>query len=81
MSQAKFLDDLAAKFSALLAASPAKDLEKNVRVLLSSTFTRLDLVTREEFDIQRELLTRTRERLALLEARVADLESKLGAKP
>jgi BMFP domain-containing protein YqiC len=81
MSDAKFLDDLAAKFSALLAASPAKDIEKNVRVLLAATFARLDLVTREEFDIQRELLTRTRERLALLETRVADLESKLGAKP
>jgi BMFP domain-containing protein YqiC len=81
MSDAKFLDDLAAKFSALLAASPARDIEKNVRALLGATFSRLDLVTREEFDIQRELLTRTRERLALLETRIAELESKLGAKP
>lgn len=81
MSDAKFLDDLAAKFSALLAASPARDIEKNVRALLAATFSRLDLVTREEFDIQRELLTRTRERLALLETRIAELESKVGAKP
>jgi BMFP domain-containing protein YqiC len=81
MSDAKFLDDLAAKFSALLAASPAKDIEKNVRALLAGTFSRLDLVTREDFDIQRELLARTRERLALLETRIAELESKVGAKP
>lgn len=81
MSDAKFLDEIAAKFSALLAASPAKDLEKNVRALLAATFTRLDLVTREEFDVQRELLARTRERLALLETRIVELESKIGAKP
>ncbi|MGE5466928.1 MAG: accessory factor UbiK family protein [Ignavibacteria bacterium] len=81
MSDPKFLDDIVAKFSALLAASPAKDLEKNLRMLLSATFSRLDLVTREEFDVQRELLARTRERLALLETRIAELESKLGAKP
>lgn len=81
MSDPKFLDDIVAKFSALLAASPAKDLEKNLRMLLSATFSRLDLVTREEFDVQRELLGRTRERLALLETRIAELESKLGAKP
>lgn len=81
MPDSKLLDELAAKLSALLATSPAKDLERNVRVLLSSAFTRLDLVTREEFDIQRELLGRTRERLALLETRIAELEAKLGAKP
>lgn len=81
MSDAKFLDELAAKFSALLATSPAKDIEKNVRALMAATFSRLDLVTREEFDIQRELLTRTRERLALLETRIAELEAKIGAKP
>jgi BMFP domain-containing protein YqiC len=81
MPDAKFFDELAARFSALLAASPAKDLEKNVRALLTATFARLDLVTREEFDIQRELLGRTRERLALLETRIAELEAKTGAKP
>jgi BMFP domain-containing protein YqiC len=81
MSDTRFLDEIAAKFSALLAASPAKDIEKNARAMLAATFSHLDLVTREEFDIQRELLTRTRERLALLETRIAELESKIGAKP
>lgn len=77
----RLLNDLAAKFSALLAASPARDVEKNARALLGGAFARLDLVTREEFDIQRELLARARERLTQLEARVAELEAKAGAKP
>ena len=78
MPDAKFLEDIAAKFSALIAASPAKDVEKNARALLTSAFARLDLVTREEFDIQRELLDRTRDKLAQLEARVAELEARAG---
>ncbi len=81
MPDPRFLDDLAAKFSALLAASPAKDVEKNVRALLTGAFARLDLVTREEFDVQREILARARERLAQLETRIAELEAKAGRKP
>ena len=79
MPDPKFLEEIAAKFSALIAASPAKDVEKNARALLSGAFARLDLVTREEFDIQRELLDRSREKLAQLESRVAELEAR--AKP
>lgn len=56
----------------------AKDLKKNLRVGLSSTLERMDLVTREEFDIQAELLVRTRARLEQLEKQVAELE--LGSK-
>jgi BMFP domain-containing protein YqiC len=81
MPDSKFFDDIAAKLSALFAASPAKDVEKNVRALLSGAFARLDLVTREEFDIQRELLARARERLIQLESRIAELEAKAGGKP
>ncbi|MDD5248038.1 MAG: accessory factor UbiK family protein [Rhodocyclaceae bacterium] len=81
MPDAKFLDDIAAKFSALLAASPAKDIEKNMRAVLTGAFGRLDLVTREDFDIQREVLVRTRARLAELEARIAELEARAGGKP
>lgn len=80
MPDSRFLDDLAAKFSALLAASPAKDVEKNVRALLTGAFARLDLVTREEFDVQREILARASERLAQLETRIAELEAKAGRK-
>jgi BMFP domain-containing protein YqiC len=68
------LEDLANRVSALIAATPAKDVEKNLRALLASGLARLDLVTREEFDIQREALARARERLAALEAKIAELE-------
>lgn len=51
------------------------DVEKNVRAAMSATFAKLDLVTREEFDIQTQVLHRTREKLEALEKRVAELES------
>jgi BMFP domain-containing protein YqiC len=75
--ETRFLDELNRKVSELIAASPAKDVEKNLRALLSNAFSRLDLVTREEFDVQQEVLGRTREKLRQLEARVAEMESLL----
>jgi BMFP domain-containing protein YqiC len=51
------------------------DLEKNFRGLLAAAFERMDLVTREEFDIQRKVLERSREKLAALEAEVEKLEA------
>ena len=80
MSNPKFFDDIAGRLSQLAAASPARDIEKNARALLHSAFARLDLVTREEFDIQAAVLARTREKLGALEARVAALEAA-AAKP
>jgi len=74
------LSDLAARRAAMAAANPAKDLEKNMRGLLSSAFTRLDLVSREEYDVQTQVLSRAREKLAALEARVAELEARAAAK-
>ena len=79
--ETKFLDELSKRISELIAASPARDVEKNMRALLSSAFTRLDLVTREEFDVQQEVLRRTQEKLQDLEARVAALEATLGHRP
>ena len=75
--ETRFLDELNKKVSELIAASPAKDVEKNLRALLSNAFSRLDLVTREEFDVQQEVLGRTREKLRQLEARVAEMERLL----
>jgi len=72
--ETRFLHELNRKVSELVAASPAKDVEKNLRALLSSAFSRLDLVTREEFDIQHEVLGRTREKLQQMEVRVAEME-------
>lgn len=77
MLNPKMLEDLSSRFSELIAASPARDLEKNARALASSMFSRLDLVTREEFDVQKEVLVRTRAHLEALEARVAELERQL----
>lgn len=54
--------------------SMQEDVEKNVRAALSATFAKLDLVTREEFDVQTQVLHRTREKLEALEVRVAELE-------
>ncbi len=75
--ETRFLDELNKKVSELIAASPAKDIEKNLRALLSSAFSRLDLVTREEFDIQQAVLARAREKLEHMEARVAELEKAI----
>ena len=77
MLNPKFFEDLSVKISQLLASSPAGDFEKNAKAMLTSAFSRLDLVTREEFDVQREVLSRSRQKLAELEARIASLEAKL----
>ncbi|MNL67765.1 Membrane fusogenic activity [compost metagenome] len=58
-----------------------EDVEKKIRQVLQSQLTRLDLVNREEFDVQTQVLLRTREKLALLEQRMNELESKLNAAP
>ena len=68
------LDEMSARVSSLLKATPAGDIEKNLRAALAGVFAKLDLVTREEFDVQREVLLRTREKLVALEARVGELE-------
>lgn len=74
MLDPKILEDFGAKMSALLASSPAKDIEKNAKAMVGGLLGKLDLVTREEFDIQAQVLARTRERLQALEARVEALE-------
>ena len=74
MANPRFFEELDQKMKDILARSPAADLERNLRVLLQSAFGRLDLVTREEFDVQREVLARTRAKLQELEARLAELE-------
>jgi BMFP domain-containing protein YqiC len=72
---AKIFEDISAKLSDAVNNSPAKDIEKNMRAMLTQGFSKLDLVTREEFDIQAQVLSRAREQLTVLEARVAELES------
>jgi ubiquinone biosynthesis accessory factor UbiK len=74
MINQKAFEELRARLEELLSRSPAKDIEKNMRALLTAFLNRLDLVTREEFDVQTEVLRRTREQLAKLEAKVSQLE-------
>ncbi|MFD1244324.1 accessory factor UbiK family protein [Paralysiella testudinis] len=74
----KFFDELSAKLGDTIDNSPVKDVEKNVKAMLGSAFNRMDLVTREEFDIQQQVLLKTREKLAELEARLAELEGGSG---
>jgi BMFP domain-containing protein YqiC len=76
MADTRLLEEMDRRMKEVLAGSPAADLEKNLRALLASAFSRLDLVTREEFDVQREVLARTRAKLEALEAKLAELESK-----
>ena len=80
MSRTRILEDLSARISEFLAASPAKDVEKNVRALLSAAFAKLDLATRAELEIQAKVLARARDKLSQLETRVAELESRLNRK-
>lgn len=74
----KAFEELSAKLSAAASSGPVKDIEKNMRALLAQGFAKLDLVTREEFDVQTRVLERTREKLTALEARVAELEAQRG---
>lgn len=80
MINAKVLDDLSRKIRGLAASGPAADADRNVRALLQGAFTKLELVNREEFDVQSEVLRRTREKLAALEAKVEELEGLLQQK-
>ncbi|MDH3714626.1 MAG: accessory factor UbiK family protein [Gammaproteobacteria bacterium] len=79
MLDPRFFDEFAERMLGLLppgAAELKEDLEKNLRATLQSMFARMDLVTREEFEIQAAVLQRTREQLEALEKRVDALEKQ-----
>jgi BMFP domain-containing protein YqiC len=74
MTDPRLVDQIGARISEVLATSPARDVEKNLRELLSAFFDRFDLVTREDFEVQKRVLERARARIADLETRLAELE-------
>ncbi|HNQ04920.1 MAG TPA: accessory factor UbiK family protein [Thiobacillaceae bacterium] len=76
MLKQRLVTEMADKVSEALAKSPVRDMEKNLRASLAAWLSRLDLVTREEFDVQAQVLARTRERLAELETRLEALEKR-----
>jgi ubiquinone biosynthesis accessory factor UbiK len=80
MLENRIFDDIARRLSGAMPASAQAvqdDLEKSLRAATQAAFTRLDLVTREEFDVQRKVLARSRAKIELLEKQVAELEAKL----
>jgi ubiquinone biosynthesis accessory factor UbiK len=77
LDPSRLIEEVSARLSELLAASPAQGIERNVKALVGSALERLELATREEFDVQARVLARTREKLERLEARVAELEQQL----
>lgn len=81
MADTRLLDEMDRRLREILARSPAADLEKNLRALMQSALGRLDLVTREEYDVQREVLLRARAKLEELEARIAELEGRQKSPP
>lgn len=73
------LTEATARIRDVFSASPARDVEKNLKSAIAGWLGRLDVVTREEFDAQAQVLARTREKLAELETRIAKLEGNESA--
>lgn len=76
MIDKRLFEELNERIGEAMRNSPAADVEKNLRAMLLAWFDRLDLVTREDFDVQRKLLERAHAKLAELETRIAELESR-----
>jgi ubiquinone biosynthesis accessory factor UbiK len=78
MRERRLFDDLSERIGEALRNSPAQDIEKSLRALLASWFDRMDLVMREDFEVQKKLLEAALARVAALEARLAELERRSG---
>jgi len=70
------LKEMSNKIREIVKDSPLPDLEKNIDALLKSMFTKMELVTREEFDVQTEVLKRTRQKLEDLEKKLSEIEAR-----
>lgn len=77
MLNAQILQDLSNKIREIVESSPAADVQKNIHALIQGAFTKMELVSREEFDVQTEVLKTTREQLKQCEERLAALASQL----
>jgi hypothetical protein len=77
MDMNNFFNDLQGKINQAIENSPAKDIEKNVKAMMTQGFSKLDLVTREEFDIQAQVLAKTRAKLDALELKMTELELRV----
>ena len=70
------LKEMSNKIREIVKDSPLPDIEKNIDALLKSMFTKMELVTREEFDVQTEVLKRTRQKLEDLEKKLSEIEAR-----
>jgi hypothetical protein len=70
------IQEISDKISQIIENSPISDIEENINALLQSTFTKLDLISREEFDVQTQVLKRTRLKLEDLEKKIDALQTK-----
>ena len=80
MFNTQLINEISSKINALISSTPAPEIEKNLRALLQGAFAKMDLVTREEFDVQSEVLLQTRNKLEALEKKLAELEARLADK-
>jgi ubiquinone biosynthesis accessory factor UbiK len=74
------INEISNKINDMIKSSPLADIEKNINALIQGAFTKLELVSREEFDVQAEVLRNTREKLEMLEKKLAELEADLTKK-
>jgi ubiquinone biosynthesis accessory factor UbiK len=74
------INEISNKINEMIKSSPLTDVEKNINALIRGAFTKMELVSREEFDVQAEVLRNTREMLHLLEAKLAAIEAQLKQK-
>ncbi|MDL2283630.1 accessory factor UbiK family protein [Oxalobacter sp. OttesenSCG-928-P03] len=77
MEKKKIFDDLQSRINQIIDSSPVKDIEKNVRAMITQALSRLDVVTREEFDLQAMTISQLREQIIILQTRLAALEKKV----
>jgi len=76
INRSDWVDDFQKNISELIARSPAADIERNMKAFMAQTFSRLDLVTREEFDVQAQVLEKALQRVTALESRLDQLEGR-----
>lgn len=77
MLNSAFLQDLSNKIRELIKSSPAGDLDRNIHALIQGALTKMELISREEYDVQTELLKHTREKLDALEEKLKTIEDLL----
>ncbi len=77
MFNSEKINEISNKINDMIKSSPLADVEKNINALIQGAFTKMELVSREEFDVQAEVLRNTREKLTRLEAKLAELEADL----